>query len=73
MRSYGEFRAAEEDDKGMDRLRELAFNANTPIDTWQNTITYLAEMSDAVWQYLARQHPRWLINVSPAAFTEEPS
>lgn len=72
MRSYGEFLAAEElHDKGIDRLRELAFSGNTPIDTWPNTITYLAEMSDTVRQYFARQHPRWLINVSPSAFTED--
>jgi hypothetical protein len=72
MRSYGEFLAAEElHDKGIDRLRELAFSGDTPIDTWQNTITYLAEMSDTVRQYFARQYPEWLINVSQAAFTED--
>ena len=72
MRSYGEFLAAEElHDKGIDRLRELAFSGDTPIDTWQNTITYLAEMSDTARQYFARQYPDWLINVSPAAFTED--
>jgi hypothetical protein len=72
MRSYGEFLAAEElHDKGIDRLRELAFSGDLPIDTWQNTIIYLAEMSDTVRQYFARRHPLWLINVSPAAFTED--
>lgn len=71
MRSYGEYLAAEElHDKGIDRLRELAFSGAIPIDTWQNTITYLAEMSDAARRYFANYHPRWLINVSPAAFTE---
>ena len=30
-------------DKGIERLQELAFQA-TPLDTWLNTITYLAEM-----------------------------
>jgi hypothetical protein len=72
MRSYGEFLAAEElHDKGVDRLRELAFTRDAPIDTWLNTITYLAEMSDKARQYFARQYPDWLINVSPAAFTQD--
>lgn len=71
MRSYGEFLAAEElHDKGIDRLRELAFIGNAPIDTWGNTISYLAEMSDIVRRYFGRQYPESLIDVSPDAFTE---
>jgi hypothetical protein len=72
MRSYGEYLAAEElHDKGIDRLQELAFHGNTPLDTWLNTVTYLAEMNDKVRAYFGQHYPRWLINVSPAAFTEE--
>jgi hypothetical protein len=71
MRSYGEYLAAEElHDKGIDRLRELAFSGDVAIDTWQNAITYLAEMNGKVRQYFARHRPRWLITVSPAAFDE---
>jgi hypothetical protein len=32
-------------DKGIERLQELAFQGNAPLDIWVNTITYLAEMS----------------------------
>jgi hypothetical protein len=52
MRSYGEYLAAEElHDKSIDRLKELAFCNDTPIDSWENTITYLAEMNHKVRQY----------------------
>src|SRR5260370_5053820 len=72
MRSYGEYLAAYElHDKPVDRLKELAFLNNTPVDTWLNTVTYLAEMNDKVRQYFTTHHPEWLINVSPAAFSEE--
>lgn len=71
MRSYGEFLAADElSDKGMDRVKELAFHRDVPIDTWLNTITYLAEMNERVRGYFAQRHPQWLVNVSPDAFTE---
>jgi len=72
MRSYGEYLAAEElHDKSIDRLQELAFQGNTPLDTWLNTITYLAEMNHKVQAYFAQHYPHWLINVSPAALTEQ--
>jgi DNA polymerase III delta prime subunit len=68
MRSYGEYLAAEElHDKPVDRLKELAFIGDIPIDTWQNTVTYLAEMNDKVRAYFAHYYPEWLINVSPSA------
>jgi hypothetical protein len=71
MRSYGEYLAAEElHDKSVDRLKELAFLNNTPVDTWLNAVTYLAEMNDKVRQYFATNYPEWLIDVSPAAFNE---
>jgi hypothetical protein len=71
MRSYGEFLAADElSDKDMDRVKELAFHRDVPIDTWLNTITYLAEMNHRVRGYFAHRHPQWLVNVSPEAFTE---
>jgi hypothetical protein len=72
MRSYGEYLAADElHDKPVDRLKELAFLGDTPVDTWQNAVTYLAEMNDKVRHYFARHHPAWLVNVSPGAFTED--
>jgi hypothetical protein len=72
MRSYGEYLAADElHDKPVDRLKELAFINNTPLDTWLNTVTYLAEMNNKVQAYFARHHPTWLVNVSPAAFTDD--
>jgi HEAT repeat protein len=71
MRSYGEYLAAEElHDKPIERVKELAFLNNAPVDTWLNAITYLAEMNDHVRQYFACHHPSWLVNVSPAALTE---
>jgi len=72
MRSYGEYLAAEElHDKAVERLKELAFANDTPIDSWGNAITYLAEMNHKVRQYFTRRHPEWLVGVSPAAFTEQ--
>jgi hypothetical protein len=71
MRSYGEYLAAEElHDKSVDRLKELAFINEAPVDSWGNAITYLAEMNHKVRQYFTRHHPEWLVNVSPAAFSE---
>jgi len=70
MRSFGEYLAAEElQDKTIDRLRELAFILETPIDTWLNTISYLAELNPKVRAYFTQHHPEWLITVSPTAFT----
>ena len=72
MRSYGEYLAAEElHDAPLDRLKELAFVGDAPVDTWQNTVTYLAEMNDKIRAYFATHHPEWLINVSPTAFSED--
>ncbi|MGD1095841.1 MAG: hypothetical protein ABSB35_28095 [Bryobacteraceae bacterium] len=72
MRSYGEYLAAEElQDKPIERVKELAFHDNTPVESWLNAITYLAEMNDQVRAYFARHHPTWLINVSPAAFIDD--
>jgi hypothetical protein len=72
MRSYGEYLAAEElHDKSVDRLKELAFIDDTPVDSWANAITYLAEMNHKVRQYFTRHHPDWLVNVSPAAFADD--
>ncbi len=71
MRSYGEYLAAEElHTQPVDRLKELAFLDNAPVDTWLNAVTYLAEMNDKVRNYFARHHPAWLVNVSPAALSE---
>lgn len=72
MRSYGEYLAAEElHDKDLDRLKVLAFHKGVPIDTWLNTITYLAEMNANVRGYFVRHHPEWLIGVSVEAFSED--
>jgi hypothetical protein len=72
MRSYGEYLAAEElHDKSVERLKELAFYHDAPVDSWGNAITYLAEMNPKVRQYFTRHYPEWLVSVSPAAFTED--
>jgi hypothetical protein len=72
MRSYGEYLAASElSAAAIDRVKELAFAGTQPIDSWLNTITYLAEMNHKVKEYFIYHHPQWLINVSPAAFTDE--
>ncbi len=72
MRSYGEFLAAEElHDEPIDRVKELAFVNNIPVDSWGNAITYLAEMNPKVKQYFTQHYPQWLVSVSPAAFAEE--
>ena len=71
MRSYGEYLAAEElHDKSVERLKELAFSNDRPVDSWGNAITYLAEMNPKVRQYFTRHHPEWLVSVSPAAFAD---
>jgi len=72
MRSYGEYLAAEElHDKSVERLKELSFYKNTPVDSWGNAITYLAEMNPKVRQYFTQYYPEWLVSVSPAAFGAE--
>ena len=72
MRSYGEYLAAEElETAGLSRIRELAFmDFNTPNESWSNTITYLAELNSEVKAYFIRCRPFWMINASPAAFSE---
>jgi hypothetical protein len=72
MRSYGEYLAAEElETVGLGRIRELAFmDFNTPNESWSNTITYLAELNPEVKDYFMRSRPFWMINASPAAFSE---
>lgn len=72
MRSYGEFLAAEElQDKGIPRLRELAFSdPKTPIETWINTISYLIELDSKVRSFVVQRFPLWAITASPAAFSD---
>jgi len=71
MRSYGEYLAAEElHDKSVERLKEVAFHHDTPVDSWGNAVTYLAEMNPKVRQYFTRHYPEWLVSVSPAAFAD---
>jgi hypothetical protein len=73
LRSYGEYLAAEAlEGERMERIRELAFlDYSTPNETWLNTISYLAELNPAVRKYFVRQHPLWMISVSPAVFSKE--
>ena len=73
MRSYGEYLAAEElERESLDRVRELAFlDRNTPNDSWMNAISYLAELNPEVRAFFVRKFPFWLVQSSPAAFTEE--
>ncbi|MGA2113127.1 MAG: hypothetical protein ABSH56_00045 [Bryobacteraceae bacterium] len=71
MRSYGEYLAAEElMAASIERVRELVFIDNAPVDSWLNSITYLAELNETIKRYFLTYYPRWLLNVSPFAFTE---
>jgi gamma-glutamylcyclotransferase (GGCT)/AIG2-like uncharacterized protein YtfP len=72
MRSYGEYLAAEAlIDASVDRLRELAFlDYDTPNESWTNSISYLAEMNPNVRAFFVRKYPFWMINSSPAAFSD---
>jgi hypothetical protein len=73
MRSYGEYLAAEAlEFESVDRLRELAFlDYDTPNDSWVNTVGYLVEMNSEVRKLFAANYPFWVINSSPAAFSDE--
>jgi hypothetical protein len=73
MRSYGEYLAAEELERAsLDRVRELAFlDHDTPNDSWMNAISYLAELNPQVRAFFVRKFPFWVVQSSPAAFTEE--
>jgi hypothetical protein len=72
MRSYGEFLAAEElESARIDRLRELAFlGHDTPNESWTNAIGYLAELNPDVRKFFVKKHPFWMLNSSPAAFSD---
>jgi hypothetical protein len=72
MRSYGEYLAAEElFSVHIDRLQELAFlSRDTPNESWTNAISYLAELNAEVREYFVRKYPFWMLNSSPAAFSE---
>ncbi|MDE2965788.1 MAG: hypothetical protein OXU26_17915 [Acidobacteriota bacterium] len=54
----------------MDRIRQLAFVANKPNDSWMNTISYLVEFNPGVRRYFSRRFPEWMVASSPAAFEE---
>ena len=72
MRSYGEYLAAEElEREDLNRVRELAFfDHNTPNDSWMNAISYLVELNPAVRKFFVRKFPSWVLQSSPAAFSE---
>jgi len=73
MRSYGEYLAAEAlEDVSIDRLRELAFfDYDGPNESWINTVGYLAEMNRGVRKFFAINHPFWMLNSSPAVFSDD--
>jgi hypothetical protein len=72
MRSYGEYLAAEVlEDEPVHRLRELAFvDRDTPNESWSNTVGYLAEINSRVRTLFVEKYPFWMINSSPAAFSD---
>jgi adenylate kinase family enzyme len=71
-RSYGEYLAAEElENHGIDRLRHLAFLPDgQPNDSWQNAVTYLAEINSDIRQFFIKNYPTWMLSVSPAVFLD---
>jgi hypothetical protein len=72
MRSFGEYLAAEElGTAPIDRVLELAFIDRTQIlnDSWENAISYLAEINPFVRAYFVRARPIWLLSSSPVAFS----
>jgi hypothetical protein len=73
MRSYGEYLAAEElQGQGFDRIRELSFlPSDEPNDSWMNTVSYLAELNQPVRAYFSKNYPHWLLQSSPAAFSQK--
>lgn len=73
MRSYGEYLAAVElSDKSLDRVQLLVRHQNTLVlnESWQNCISYLAELHSGVRRQFSIAHADWMTSVSPAAFTE---
>jgi hypothetical protein len=73
LASHGEYLAAEAlSDVSMDRVRELAFvDYQTPNESWQNAIGYLAEMNDSVRRFFVKNHPLWMLTSSPSVFSNE--
>jgi len=73
LRSYGEYLAAEAlEDEPVDRLRELAFlDYETPNESWVNAVSYLAEISPEVRKLFVAKYPFWMVNSSPAAFSND--
>jgi hypothetical protein len=73
LASHGEYLAAELlSDVPMDRVRELAFvDYQNPNESWQNAMSYLAEMNDSVRNFFVRNHPLWMLSSSPSVFSNE--
>ena len=75
MRSYGEFLAAEELALvRLDRILELVVFPGTRRRinrSWTNTVSYLVEMHEQSRRFFSLQHPEWVLNSSPAVFTNE--
>jgi hypothetical protein len=73
LASHGEYLAAEAlSDASMDRIRELAFmDYHTPNESWQNAVSYLAEMNDSVRRFFTKNHPLWVLTSSPSMFSNE--
>ena len=73
LASHGEYLAAELlSDVPVDRVRELAFvDYQSPNESWQNAIGYLAEMNDSVRRFFVKNHPLWMLSSSPSVFTDE--
>ena len=73
LASHGEYLAAEIlSDASMNRIRELAFvDYQNPNESWQNAMSYLAEMNDHVRRFFVRNHPLWMLSSSPSVFSNE--
>jgi hypothetical protein len=73
LASHGEYLAAEAlSDVSMDRVRELAFvDYQTPNESWQNAVGYLAEMNDSVRRFFVKNHPLWMLTSSPSVFAND--
>lgn len=74
MRSHGEYLAAEElADSRLERVLDLVHLEGTriPNESWVNTVSYLVELHADVRRYFLRQHPRWVLQASPTAFSAE--
>jgi hypothetical protein len=56
----------------MDRIRELAFvDYQTPNESWQNAVGYLAEMNESVRRFFVKSHPLWMLMSSPSVFSND--